>query len=162
MTFQSSSQAALAHCIFGALQDVLGYKSSEEAFADRVNHRALWFELIKAINCKDPATLGAIIFSEHDIYCGIRNITEYKGIREVDPGAISIWVDASKRHGPEDDKSCTVTPDDMDIILDNNGTIDELRAQIKDLVAALTEAQRLTDILYEGDTNGHPTDSRDS
>ncbi|MEE8597955.1 MAG: hypothetical protein V3S69_00255 [Dehalococcoidales bacterium] len=151
MSFQSSSAAALVNYLLPTLKTLLGYENSVEAFEDRVNHRALWFELIKAINFNDPTTLGRKIFEDKDVYCGIRNITEYAAIRENIPDTLSIWVDASKRCEPEDDKSCTVTPDDMDIILDNNGTIDELKAQINDLVAALTEAQRLADILHEGD-----------
>jgi len=163
MSFQSSSEAALEYFLFPILKKLIGYESQEEAHKDRVNHRALWYELIKAINFNDPTTLANVIFNNKDVYCGIRNITEYNGIREADPGIISVWVDASKRCDPEDNSSCTVTAEDMDIVLHNNGTIDELKTQIGMLVEALNEAQRLTDILYEGDTDGtNPTDDTSS
>ncbi len=139
MTFQSSSEAALDYCVYRILQELIGYETKEECYADRSNHRALWFELIKALNFNDPTTLGEIIFSTHDIYCGIRNITEYKGLMKTSPHILSIWVDASERHPPEDDKSCTVTADDMDIILDNNGTLEELKVHIAHIMKLLTK-----------------------
>lgn len=132
------------------LKTLLGYENSVEAYDDRSNHRALWFELIKAINFHDPTTLGRKIFEDKDIYCGIRNITEYGGLRDIDLGVISIWVDASKRHPPEDDKSCTVTSKDMDYILDNNGTLEELKTHISTLMKQI-----------KGDDNGNTTSTRD-
>ena len=78
-----------------------------------------------------------MIFKHNDVYCGIRNITELKGLVEADPEIITIWVDGSKRHPPEDDKSCSVTSFDTEYILDNNGTIDELKTHISTLMKTI-------------------------
>lgn len=137
MTFQSSSAAALEYFIYPILKKLLGYDGYEEAYADRRNHRALWYELIKAVNFNEPTTLAKVIFSNKDVYCGIRNITELKGLLEASPEIVTIWVDGSGRHPPEDDKSCTVTPFDMEYILDNNGTIEELKTHIDTLMKSI-------------------------
>lgn len=139
MTFQSSSQAALDHFLYDAFQDVLAYKTPEECYADRSNHRALWFELIKALNYNDPTTLGRVIFKHNDIYCGIRNLTEFDELEEAGLFDVSIWVDASERHPPESNGSCTVTAKEMDIVLDNNGTIEDLKVNIGKLMAGLAD-----------------------
>jgi hypothetical protein len=139
MTFQSSSEAAMVYYLYPTLKTLLGYESMGKAYADRSNHRALWYELIKAINFREPTTLGRKIFEGKDVYCGIRNIAEFEGLKYDSCFDLSIWVDASERHPPEDDKSCTVTADDMDIILDNNGTLEELKVHIAHIMKLLTK-----------------------
>jgi hypothetical protein len=42
----------------------------------------------------------------------------------------TIWVDASKRHPPEPDTSCTITSSDADFIIDNNGSLAQLNSNI--------------------------------
>jgi dephospho-CoA kinase len=130
-TFKSSSQAASDIFLYASLKDVLGYTTEEECYADRSNFRALWFELIKAYNHRDLAALGKRIFEGHDIYCGIRNKEEFLALSESGSFDVSIWVDSSERHPIEDTSSCTVTADDMDIVLDNNGTLEDLKEEVR-------------------------------
>jgi hypothetical protein len=149
MTFESSSQAASDYFIYHILGTLIGYETSVECYEDRHNHRALWFELIKAINYNDPTTLGRVIYKHNDIYCGIRNITEFDELEEAGLFDVSIWVDGSKRHPPESDKSCTVTSKECDIILDNNGTLEDLKVNISKLMKDLNDGDSYYARIFE-------------
>ena len=102
------------------------YPSFEAMYADRVNHREEWYNAICAYNEKDAARLGKEIFSQYDVYCGLRNIRELRELQRQMVVDFVIWVDASKRLPPEDASSLTIGPENCDYIIDNNGTRDEL------------------------------------
>ena len=103
------------------------YASLDECYADRVNHRAEWFQQIAAYNTPDKARLAREIYSEADIYVGIRNVEEFNAVRDEGLFDYSIWVDRSKHVAPEDTSSNTITKDMADYVIDNNGTMDQLR-----------------------------------
>lgn len=138
-TFESSSMAAARHAIYPVLKDLLGYQTIEECYNDRHNHRALWFELIKAYNHHDGARLGRAIFAEHDIYCGIRNYLEFEAIKDAGLFDCAIWVDAGSRVPAETTSSCTVTWEMADLIVDNNRDLQELRHQVSILMRVLDD-----------------------
>lgn len=146
-TFVSSSYAAAEHVVYPVVRDLIGYSTLEECYNDRHNHRALWFELIKAFNHQDKANLGRLIYRDYDIYCGVRNAEEFDGIRKAGLFDYSIWVDRSKTLPTEPTKSCTVGPWMADYILDNNGNLDELRSKIRMM------ANRLK-VMFEMDKRG--------
>lgn len=125
LTFKSSSMHCLEKIVYPALKDKYEYKTKEQCFDDRINHRVEWFELIKAYNKDEPARLVNEIFKESDMYVGLRNKDELDAATYV-PAYIKIWIDASKRLPPEPDSSMTITKDDADIIIENNGTEQEL------------------------------------
>lgn len=114
------------------------YESFYEMYADRVNHRADWFDAISAYNEPDAARLGRELFeSGNDIYCGLRNRRELIAMREQGIVDFVIWVDGSKRLPPEDASSMTINLDDCDAIIDNNGTLLELEAAVDYLIKML-------------------------
>lgn len=139
MTFESSSYAAAEHAIYPVLRHLMGYKTIEECYNDRANHRALWYELIKAFNHQDPARLARLIYHNHDIYCGIRDIDEFRAIKRAKLFDFAVWVDACERMPVETTKSCTVHWCQADYILDNNGTEAELRVSINQMVYRLQQ-----------------------
>lgn len=128
LTFVSSSFAAAEKVMvpYFASKGIV-YPDLATCYADRVNHRQEWFEQIKAYNTPDGAKLAREIFSENDIYVGIRNIEEFKQGREQNLWNYSIWVDRSKHVAPESVTSMTITPADATHILDNNGTLEQLK-----------------------------------
>lgn len=130
LTFKSSSEAACESIIYPALKDVHGYKTTEECFNDRVNHRESWYALISNYCHHNPAVLSEIIFQDHDIYCGIRSKKEFDATESASLFDLSIWIDASKRLPAESEDSCTVTKEDADIIISNNGTLKQLYAAL--------------------------------
>lgn len=118
--FMSSSEFCNEKVIFPILAPIYGYTTFEECYSDRHNHRKEWFDLIAEYNMDDPAKLGTTLFSEYDIYCGLRRKEELEALVDQNIAEYVIWVDASKRLPPEDESSCTVTQDMADFTIDNN------------------------------------------
>lgn len=136
--FISSSRFCSQHFIFDRLKDKYGYKSEEECFEDRHNHRTEWFELIKEYCTPDASLLGKEIFNQYDIYCGLRNKSEFNSMKNQKVFDYSIWVDASDRLPPEDSSSITVEPWMTDFVIDNNTeNFDVLRLNVHHLINRL-------------------------
>lgn len=129
-SFTSSSMFCAERVIFPALKDQYGYRTVEQCFHDRGNHRKEWYDLIRAFNSPDAAALGRAIFAEHGVYCGLRHHAEFNALRNAGEFDVSIWVDGSERHPPEDRSSCSVEPWMADYVLDNNGDLDDLRRNL--------------------------------
>lgn len=129
LSFLSSSEAALDTFLFKVLNDKyqLGYKTRLEAFEDRVNHRPIWKDEISAYNDPDPHKLARHIMSTNDIYVGMRDPKEIS--RDIFD--IVVWVDASKRLPPEPSTSMLMTEDHADVSIDNNGTLEEFKENIR-------------------------------
>lgn len=120
-SLSDSSRKALEIFLLERLQPKYGYTSVDEAYADRVNHRAEWYDEITAFNMPDRAKLAKLILLEADIYVGMRNALELQACREQRVFDLVVWIDASKRLPPEPSSSMTITADMADVILDNNG-----------------------------------------
>ncbi len=143
--FTSSSMACAEKVMLPAFRDIddeLGhgwkYQTAEECFNDRHNHRAFWFQEIERFNTPDKAALGKMIFESNDIYVGLRSKREYAAVKNAGLFDVAIWVDASDRLPPEDKASCTVEPWMAELIIDNNGTLEELHFGINQLMENLS------------------------
>ena len=135
--FRGSSWVFCKHIMFDRIKDSHGYTSIEQCYADRDNHRALWFDAIAEFNADNPARLGEMIFAEAPIYCGIRSRREFEGVKQRFPRVITIWVDASRRRPPESKKSMELTVADADWVVDNNGSPSELHRQLDQLASRM-------------------------
>ena len=136
-SYISSSEMACKFIIYPAMKEMFGYASPEECYENRRSHRTKWFNLIKDYNTPDGTRLGQLIFSQYNVYNGIRNKLELDAIRANNMVDTVIWVDASKRMPPEPSTSITVTVEDADYILDNNGTLKDLQKNIDLLLTYL-------------------------
>lgn len=130
LDYAASSEFACEKFLFKQLQSSHGYTNMKECFEDRHNHRALWFDAIRDYNTPDLARLGKEIFAENDIYCGIRNKEEFDSLKSAGYFDLAIWVDASDRLPPEDASSMTLSAADADIVISNNGTLEEFEARL--------------------------------
>lgn len=128
--FVSSSMAALEKVIYPVLQPKYGYTSLEEAYEDRVNHRAEWKELITAYNTPQKARLAREIMQDNDIYCGMRCVNELDACVTLRLFDHIVWVDASYRKEPEPVSSNTLTRDVADYVIDNNGNPHDLIVEV--------------------------------
>ena len=72
----ASSLAAAEIFIFDVLKDKYNYKSFEECFEDRSNHRSEWYDLICDYNKNDKSRLAKDIMKTNDIYTGMRDDSE--------------------------------------------------------------------------------------
>lgn len=134
LSFSSSSLYCAQAFIYDTIKDLNGYTSFEECYEDRLNHRSLWAALIKSYNQKDPARLSREIFEEHDIYVGIRSDHEFQTAKEEELFDFAVWVDASEREPYESAESFNIDKSCADIVINNNGTEDELRRRLDQLV----------------------------
>ena len=116
--------------IYDVLKEKYGYKTPDECFEDRVNHRAEWHELICDYNIEDKSKLAKGILEHADCYVGMRDFKEIKECIKQNLFDLIIWVDASKRLPLESKESFNIDINDADIIIDNNGTFEEFKEKV--------------------------------
>lgn len=126
------------------LEKKYGYKTEEECYADRHNHRAEWYNAICNYNVDDGAALGKEIFHEHDIYCGLRNKREYYQMRNTGVFDYCIWVDRSDHLPPESRDSMSLEPWMADYHIDNNGSLSDLQFCTNSLINYLTNNKTIS------------------
>ena len=126
-----SSSLFMAEFVFEKIGKKYGYKNSIECWNDRRNHRDEWFDLIVEYNTPDLSKLAENLFKEYDIYCGIRNRDEFFESKSKKLFDLSVWIDASERLEPEDSNSMTITKEDCDVVIDNNGTLGDLEKNVE-------------------------------
>jgi len=114
--------------------DVPVYVSADEAYEDRGNHRELWYRLISDYCYHDGARLAREILRDNDVYCGMRNIEEFRAAQAEGLFDRVVWVDASDRVPSEGPGSCTVHRGLADFVLDNNGPVEVLPDRVHGLV----------------------------
>jgi dephospho-CoA kinase len=122
MTYISSSEAANRYFIYESLKDKYGYKSEEECFDDRVNHRDEWYSMICKYNQNDSARLSKNILENADCYVGMRDYDEFIGSKNLFD--YIIWVDASERL-PKENGTFNIPKNEADIIIENNTTLED-------------------------------------
>ena len=130
--YKSSSVCALD----AFLWEVWGkqnYKTKNDCYADRHSHRAFWKANIKGYNTPDLTKLAKYIYSENDVYVGIRDLEEFYQCEKENLFDLSIWVDRSKHKPPEPESSNQIRDFMCDVTIDNNGSIIELERKAKRL-----------------------------
>lgn len=126
----NSSSAVAAEFIFEELKHKYGYKTIEECWNDRINHRKEWFDMICDYNIDDPTALTRKVFETSQVYSGIRNPVEFWKGKEDGVFDLSIWIDACERLSPESPDSNGIKKEMCDIVIYNNGTEEEFRERV--------------------------------
>lgn len=127
LSFTSSSWFC-ARVLFPQMREKYGYASSQECFDDRHQHREEWYQAISNYNKDDTVRLSREIFAEVDVYCGIRSRAELLAAKAAGLVDAVVWV-----AGSETSASITITREDCDFVLNNDGTLEDLRAAALDL-----------------------------
>lgn len=109
LTSISSSWAAAPE-IFKLIGKSFGYKSVKQCWEDRVNHRELWFILIKGFNVPDPTWLSSKIYEQSDIYDGMRSHHELKATLEKGLIDVIIWVEDPRKEKEADSMDIALFP----------------------------------------------------
>jgi hypothetical protein len=136
-TFKSSSIAASEIFLFDKLKAKYGYKTPEECFEDRVNHRAEWHDEICEYNREDAARLAKDIMKDNDIYVGMRSNRECIScmIDRVFDIVIGVY---DPRKPLEPKSSFDIDLFAMsDIIIPNAGSLEDLESKVKKLKSLL-------------------------
>lgn len=131
LEFKASSNFCSELFIFEKLKNKYNYENEQKCFNDRHNHRSEWFDLIVDFNEKDKTKLGREIFKQNNIYVGLRNAHELLALKVEGIVDHVVWVDAKKRLGiTENASSNTLEEYNADYVIDNNGTLAELKQNI--------------------------------
>lgn len=130
LKFISSSQAASDIFLFDTLKEKYGYKTPEECFEDRMNHRAEWKDLICDYNKDDRARLAKKILEKADCYVGMRDRLEIEESMRQKLFDLIIWVDGSKRLPLEGADSFNIDISLADVIIENNTTLEEFKQKV--------------------------------
>lgn len=108
---------------------VAKYSDFEEMYADRMNHRVLWMEMISAYNTPDKTMTAKTMVQRDgfDMYVGMRRLDELEACRAAGIFDYVIWVDRSN-HLPPETGSMDITRDNAqpDFVIDNNGSLEDL------------------------------------
>lgn len=125
ISYISSSRYACDLFIFNHLKDKWGYKTKEECFQDRRNHRLLWKRMICDYNEQDKTRLTRGILQDYDCYNGLRDLDEFAQSRHLFD--LVIWID---RKGCSSGV-CDITKEMCDLIVPNNSTKAALKRRAK-------------------------------
>lgn len=127
---QSTSEAA-ADVVFAVIGEKYGYPNARACWEDRHNHRDEWAQIIWEHNAPDGLTLYRDMIADgNDILEGVRKASELQALKDTGMVDLTIWIDALKRKPREASSSCQVKPEDCDVIVDNNGTPDDLKVEL--------------------------------
>jgi hypothetical protein len=140
--FQSSSEFCARKFIYDELKLKYGYADYEQCYRDRHNHRSEWYDMIHAYCQDDYARLGRDIFAENDIYCGLRNKSEFHAMRNTGVFDYCVWVDRSDHAPPEPRDSMNLEIWMADHVIDNNSTLEVLHRSVGDLADYLLYQKR--------------------
>ena len=146
--FQSSSEFCARKFIYDELKLKYGYTNYAECYADRHNHRSEWYDMIHAYCRDDYARLGRDIFSENDIYCGLRNKSEFHAMRNTGVFDYCVWVDRSDHVLPAPRDSMNLEIWMADYVIDNNSTLELLQQATSELAEHLLTQQKLLNISF--------------
>ena len=142
-SFRSSSDFCAEKFIYDELKVKYGYTTYAQCFEDRHNHRAEWYDMIHAYCKDDYARLGREIFAENSIYCGLRNKGEFHAMRNTGVFDYAVWVDRSDHLPQEDRSSMSLEIWMADYVIDNNGLLEDLRRNTRELVTSLVASHQI-------------------
>jgi hypothetical protein len=128
--YLSSSLFMCEKAVLPTLAPLYGYTTVADCYADRNNHREEWFNLIYAYNADAPTRTADELLKEASIYVGMRNRIEFNANMDKRNFDVVLWVEAGKRKEKEAYESMELTEEDADYVVDNNGTTDDLHAQL--------------------------------
>lgn len=135
--FISSSEFVGRECIWESWgRD--RYADFDAMYADRHNHRETWMKLIARYNTPDKTrTARTMLERGYDLYVGMRRLDELQASRHLFDHV--LWVDRSQ-HQPPETGSMDITREnaDPDLVIDNNGTLDDLREHVAALIASIS------------------------
>lgn len=133
LNYLDSSMVAAKLFIFDALKDRYGYKTFEECYKDRRNHRAEWYNLILGYNINDKTKLATEILKEVDMYAGMRDFNEIQACKDKNLFDIIIGI-YDPRKPLEASNSFNINMfKESDIIIYNNDDLETLYNRIDNL-----------------------------
>jgi hypothetical protein len=134
--FASSSHFAINKAIWPMVQGRGPWKSAQELYDDRANHREMLYHAIRAYNLIPGPSLAEQMFLEgYDCYVGMRSRDELEKSRSSFSAV--VWVDASRRKPLEGTGSMNLGRKDANFVVNNNGDLRTLEIEVDRLADRL-------------------------
>jgi hypothetical protein len=143
LSFESSSRFCSKHFIFDLLKDKYNYKDEYDCYNDRFNHRTEWYNAIREYNKDDDSRLGREILKRYNIYSGLRNKNEFFALKKNKVFDYAIWVDRCNYLPFESIESMNLEQWMADFVIDNNGSLDDLKSNVNKLMDQLKSTRHL-------------------
>tara|TARA_R110000737_G_scaffold351110_2_gene392266 strand:+ start:598 stop:1125 length:528 start_codon:yes stop_codon:yes gene_type:complete len=126
----SSSMSVLDSFLFKILNKKykLNYKNTKEAFKDRMNVRKIWFDEISKYNKNDKTRLAREVLKTNDIYVGLRSAEEIEAC--IKRGVFDLIIGVYDNRKPHENNVNWNLGTYCDYIIQNNGSLEELKARI--------------------------------
>lgn len=128
--------------------------SEEEAYARRHESdemRTLWYRIGNEVREKGPTTLIREALEHGEITGGIRDLEEIRAAKREGLFDLIVWVE---RKSAPVDPTLKFTSEDADIIIENNGTLEEFQDRLRQLAAFAGLPMRLAiDSAFERSQN---------
>lgn len=106
----------------------------EEAYENRHKDRVKWYNWLNEYRAANPSQLIRDCLEHSDVICGVRDGNELRAAVREDVIDLTIWVE---RPGTPVDPTVTYTIDDCDMVLHNNGDLNDLYKKLTHLAQAL-------------------------
>lgn len=107
--------------------------SVEEAYARRgesMETRAFWRAVGDELRATDPARLVREMMGYGQVGGGLRGTVEIRAARREGLADLFVWIDSPRALA---DATCEFGPEECDVIIRNDGTIEEFGAKIERL-----------------------------
>lgn len=108
------------------------YVSPLACYADRLNHRQFWSDVIDKYNTPDACRLYRDCLEVQDILTGIRKRRELEAVKKAGLIDLSVWIGRDNT----EDETQEYGPEDCDIALYNNGTLEQFYEKLHRLAAS--------------------------
>lgn len=106
--------------------------NEEECYAKRHEMREAWYHVGRAVRSGDPGILVRESLKHGEIIGGVRDREEVIAAREM--VSLIVWIENER---PEKDPTLMFGPECCDIIIPNNGTLEEYHERLRRFAAAL-------------------------
>lgn len=113
------------------------YSTPQEAWEDRRNNKQVWKEIIKDYNSGDLARLTKKIFTDNELYVGLRDGEEFTTAYMSGEFDVIVYVDAWDRKPNFDVNNLDIPRGMADVVIDNNKGLEELKEEIDVLIEYL-------------------------
>lgn len=132
--FLNRSYSSCSDVIYYDLAKTLGIEEWELRSIPKENLRHLLVAHGDHMTEENPSALvdGIILDLNSDILVGVRRVRELESLYEDYGDVVSIWV--NRPDAPKIDDNTTINQHACDVIIDNDGTIEQLEQEVMELL----------------------------
>jgi hypothetical protein len=102
------------------------------AWENRHRNRALWKRELDKLREKDQCYLARLVLKQGELAAGLRDQLEIDAVKREKLFDYIVWID---RAGTEPDPTVTFTAKDCDLTINNAGSLEEFRTELRSFAA---------------------------